>query len=178
MLFLAFYAVSDVQCWYISKVKYIDECANYLKWHFFFGRIEDPDEAQDHFIVARSNCKGFAFVHTAHAQFEVSQGMINYHKCLLSKNLMHGTENAHIWNKWNTCRITVSCRDWTTLKLMASCWRFARVTGLSTIVNMVTLGLLNEVSSCKDILLANKFNSHCLLPFILRQCDQSILNSA
>ncbi|XP_022609169.1 dual specificity protein kinase TTK isoform X1 [Seriola dumerili] len=36
--------------------------------------IEDPDEAQDHFIVARSNCKGFAFVHIAHAQFEVSQG--------------------------------------------------------------------------------------------------------
>uniref|UniRef100_A0A8C2ZM61 Ttk protein kinase n=1 Tax=Cyclopterus lumpus TaxID=8103 RepID=A0A8C2ZM61_CYCLU len=36
--------------------------------------IEDPDEAQDHFIVARSNCKDFAFVHVAHAQFEVSQG--------------------------------------------------------------------------------------------------------
>lgn len=43
---------------------------------FFFWRIEDPDEAQDHFIVARSNCKGFAFVHIAHAQFEVSQGTI------------------------------------------------------------------------------------------------------
>lgn len=39
-----------------------------------FIRIEDPDEAQDHFIVARSNCKGFAFVHIAHAQFEVAQG--------------------------------------------------------------------------------------------------------
>ncbi|XP_024124003.1 dual specificity protein kinase Ttk isoform X1 [Oryzias melastigma] len=36
--------------------------------------IEDTDEAEDHFIVARSNCKGFAFVHIAHAQFEVSQG--------------------------------------------------------------------------------------------------------
>ncbi|RVE56170.1 hypothetical protein OJAV_G00233860 [Oryzias javanicus] len=36
--------------------------------------IEDADEAEDHFIVARSNCKGFAFVHIAHAQFEVSQG--------------------------------------------------------------------------------------------------------
>lgn len=36
--------------------------------------IEDPDEAQDYFIVARSNCKAFAFVHIAHAQFEVSQG--------------------------------------------------------------------------------------------------------
>uniref|UniRef100_A0A8C4E0G0 Dual specificity protein kinase TTK n=1 Tax=Dicentrarchus labrax TaxID=13489 RepID=A0A8C4E0G0_DICLA len=38
--------------------------------------IEDQDEAQDHFIVARSNCKGFAFVHIAHAQFEVSQGNV------------------------------------------------------------------------------------------------------
>ncbi|XP_027142549.1 dual specificity protein kinase Ttk [Larimichthys crocea] len=38
--------------------------------------IEDPDEAQDHFIVARSNCKGFAFVHVAHAQFEISQGNV------------------------------------------------------------------------------------------------------
>ncbi|KAM6994273.1 dual specificity protein kinase Ttk [Tautogolabrus adspersus] len=38
--------------------------------------IEDSDEAQDHFIVARSNCKGFAFVHIAHAQFEVSQGNV------------------------------------------------------------------------------------------------------
>ncbi|KAM4581591.1 dual specificity protein kinase Ttk [Odontesthes bonariensis] len=36
--------------------------------------IEDPDEAQDHFIVAYSNCKSFAFVHVAHAQFQVSQG--------------------------------------------------------------------------------------------------------
>ncbi|KAK9513350.1 hypothetical protein VZT92_026890 [Zoarces viviparus] len=38
--------------------------------------IEDPDEAQDHFIVARSNCKVFAFVHVAHAQFELSQGNV------------------------------------------------------------------------------------------------------
>ncbi|XP_067458404.1 dual specificity protein kinase Ttk [Thunnus thynnus] len=38
--------------------------------------IEDPDEANDHFIVARSNCKGFAFVYVAHAQFEVSQGNV------------------------------------------------------------------------------------------------------
>ncbi|MEQ2213797.1 hypothetical protein XENOCAPTIV_021154, partial [Xenoophorus captivus] len=46
--------------------------------------IEDPDEASDHFIVARSNCKGFAFVHIAHAQFEVSQG-----------NLVKGTSILH-----------------------------------------------------------------------------------
>ncbi|XP_071758524.1 dual specificity protein kinase Ttk [Centroberyx gerrardi] len=47
--------------------------------------IEDPDEAQDHFIVARSNCKGFAFVHVAHAQFEVSQGNVNKATSILHK---------------------------------------------------------------------------------------------
>uniref|UniRef100_A0A667Y3X4 Dual specificity protein kinase TTK n=1 Tax=Myripristis murdjan TaxID=586833 RepID=A0A667Y3X4_9TELE len=47
--------------------------------------IEDPDEAQDHFIVARSNCKGFAFVHIAHAQFEVSQGKVNKAASILHK---------------------------------------------------------------------------------------------
>ncbi|KAI1885564.1 hypothetical protein AGOR_G00205100 [Albula goreensis] len=36
--------------------------------------IQDPDEARDHFTVARSNSKGFSFVHVAHAQFELSQG--------------------------------------------------------------------------------------------------------
>ncbi|XP_036395539.1 dual specificity protein kinase Ttk [Megalops cyprinoides] len=36
--------------------------------------IEDADEAQDHFIIARTNCKTFAFVHIAHAQFKLSQG--------------------------------------------------------------------------------------------------------
>ncbi|TNN02960.1 hypothetical protein fugu_010447 [Takifugu bimaculatus] len=47
--------------------------------------IEDPDEAQDHFIVARSNCKGFAFVHIAHAQFEVSQGNVIKATSILNK---------------------------------------------------------------------------------------------
>uniref|UniRef100_A0AAX7T475 Dual specificity protein kinase TTK n=1 Tax=Astatotilapia calliptera TaxID=8154 RepID=A0AAX7T475_ASTCA len=47
--------------------------------------IEDPDEAQDHFIVARSNCKAFAFVHIAHAQFEVSQGNVNKATSILHK---------------------------------------------------------------------------------------------
>lgn len=41
---------------------------------FDFSRIEDPDEAEYHFIVAKTNCRGFAFVHIAHAQYEVSQG--------------------------------------------------------------------------------------------------------
>ncbi|KAM3613943.1 uncharacterized protein V6R79_007456 [Siganus canaliculatus] len=47
--------------------------------------IEDPDEALDHFIVARSNCKGFAFVHIAHAQFEVSQGNVSKAASILHK---------------------------------------------------------------------------------------------
>ncbi|XP_028281318.1 dual specificity protein kinase Ttk [Parambassis ranga] len=47
--------------------------------------IEDPEEAQDHFIVARSNCKGFAFVHIAHAQFEVSQGNLSKATSILHK---------------------------------------------------------------------------------------------
>ncbi|XP_030012957.1 dual specificity protein kinase Ttk [Sphaeramia orbicularis] len=47
--------------------------------------IEDPDEAQDHFIVARSNCKAFGFVHIAHAQFEVSQGNVIKASSILHK---------------------------------------------------------------------------------------------
>ncbi|XP_077455707.1 dual specificity protein kinase Ttk [Stigmatopora argus] len=38
--------------------------------------IDDSDEAEDHFIVARTNCKSFAFVHVAHAQFLASQGNV------------------------------------------------------------------------------------------------------
>lgn len=59
-------------CWFLTAShSFSDEELLHL---FFLWRIEDPDEAQDHFIVARSNCKGFAFVHIAYAQFEVSQG--------------------------------------------------------------------------------------------------------
>ncbi|KAM9310497.1 dual specificity protein kinase Ttk isoform 2-T2 [Pholidichthys leucotaenia] len=47
--------------------------------------IEDPEEAQDHFIVARSTCKAFAFVHIAHAQFEVSQGNLMKASSILQK---------------------------------------------------------------------------------------------
>uniref|UniRef100_A0A8C5CG87 Ttk protein kinase n=1 Tax=Gadus morhua TaxID=8049 RepID=A0A8C5CG87_GADMO len=46
--------------------------------------IEDSDDAKDHFIVARSNCKYFAFVHIAHAQFEASQGNIKKATSILS----------------------------------------------------------------------------------------------
>ncbi|XP_058502962.1 dual specificity protein kinase Ttk isoform X2 [Solea solea] len=52
--------------------------------------IEDTDEAQDHFIVARSNCKGFAFVHIAHAQFEVSQGNV-----MKASSILHKAQALH-----------------------------------------------------------------------------------
>ncbi|XP_051920618.1 dual specificity protein kinase Ttk isoform X2 [Hippocampus zosterae] len=47
--------------------------------------IDDPDGAEDHFIVARSHCKTFAFVHVAHAQFVVSQGNVNKAASILFK---------------------------------------------------------------------------------------------
>ncbi|XP_063054742.1 dual specificity protein kinase Ttk [Engraulis encrasicolus] len=49
--------------------------------------IEDPDEAQDNFIVARSNSRDFAFVHIAHAQFELSQGNKRKSTLILQKAL-------------------------------------------------------------------------------------------
>ncbi|PWA32380.1 hypothetical protein CCH79_00012037 [Gambusia affinis] len=58
--------------------------------------IEDPDEAQDHFIVARSNCKGFAFVHIAHAQFEVSQGNLVKATSILHKALALNAKPAEL----------------------------------------------------------------------------------
>ncbi|XP_037533090.1 dual specificity protein kinase Ttk [Nematolebias whitei] len=53
--------------------------------------IEDPDEARDHFILARSNCNGFAFVHVAHAQFELSEDNAAKAASILHKAL---TQNA------------------------------------------------------------------------------------
>uniref|UniRef100_A0A8C7NLB9 Ttk protein kinase n=1 Tax=Oncorhynchus mykiss TaxID=8022 RepID=A0A8C7NLB9_ONCMY len=49
--------------------------------------IDDPDDARDNFIVVRSNCKGFAFVHIAHAQFEVAQGQVMKGSSILQKAL-------------------------------------------------------------------------------------------
>ncbi|XP_060778292.1 dual specificity protein kinase Ttk isoform X2 [Neoarius graeffei] len=53
--------------------------------------IEDPDEAEDNFIIARANSKVFAFVHIAHAQFELSQGNSKRSASILQKAL---TANA------------------------------------------------------------------------------------
>ncbi|XP_041872911.1 dual specificity protein kinase TTK isoform X1 [Corvus kubaryi] len=41
--------------------------------------LQDPEEARDQFHLARLNCKKFAFVHVAFAQFELSQA--NEKKC-------------------------------------------------------------------------------------------------
>ncbi|XP_025072193.1 dual specificity protein kinase TTK [Alligator sinensis] len=47
--------------------------------------LQDPDEARDQFHLARLNCKKFAFVHVAFAQFELSQGNLKKCKQLLQK---------------------------------------------------------------------------------------------
>ncbi|KAL2084601.1 hypothetical protein ACEWY4_020119 [Coilia grayii] len=49
--------------------------------------IKNPDDAQDNFILARSNSRGFAFVHIAHAQFELSQGNMRKSTLILQKAL-------------------------------------------------------------------------------------------
>ncbi|KGL73387.1 Dual specificity protein kinase TTK, partial [Tinamus guttatus] len=47
--------------------------------------FQDPEEARDQFHLARLNCKKFAFVHVAFAQFELSQGNRKKCKQLLQK---------------------------------------------------------------------------------------------
>ncbi|XP_044277574.1 dual specificity protein kinase TTK [Varanus komodoensis] len=47
--------------------------------------IEDLEEARDQFHLARLNCKKFAFVHVAFAQFELSQGNVKKSKQVLEK---------------------------------------------------------------------------------------------
>lgn len=47
--------------------------------------LQDPEEARDQFHLARLNCKKFAFVHVAFAQFELSQGHVKKCKQLLQK---------------------------------------------------------------------------------------------
>ncbi|KTG06784.1 hypothetical protein cypCar_00045667, partial [Cyprinus carpio] len=49
--------------------------------------IEDPEDAPDHFSIARSHSKAFAFVHIAHAQFELSQGNSRKSNLILQKAL-------------------------------------------------------------------------------------------
>ncbi|XP_041109198.1 dual specificity protein kinase Ttk-like [Polyodon spathula] len=47
--------------------------------------IQEPDNACDDFNMARVNCKIFAFVHVAHAQYELSQGNLKKSTSILQK---------------------------------------------------------------------------------------------
>ncbi|XP_018408209.1 PREDICTED: dual specificity protein kinase TTK [Nanorana parkeri] len=47
--------------------------------------VLDPDEARDQFQIARLNCKKFAFVHAAFAQFESSEGNFKKSKQILQR---------------------------------------------------------------------------------------------
>lgn len=52
--------------------------------------IQEPDDAQDYFQMARENCKKFAFVHISFAQFELSQGNLKKSEQLLHKAVESG----------------------------------------------------------------------------------------
>ncbi|NP_001082090.1 TTK protein kinase S homeolog [Xenopus laevis] len=60
--------------------------------------IHDLDEAREQFQFARLNCKKFAFVHTAFAQFELSEG--NFKKCkqILRRGLECGAVPCEMLN--------------------------------------------------------------------------------
>jgi len=45
-----------------------------LVMSLFANSIQDVNDAQASFDIARSHCKDFAFVHIAYAQFELLQG--------------------------------------------------------------------------------------------------------
>ncbi|KAM8953739.1 dual specificity protein kinase TTK isoform 2-T2 [Pelodytes ibericus] len=49
--------------------------------------ILDPDEAREQFQLARLNCKKFAFVHTAFAQFELAEGNAKKSKQILQRGI-------------------------------------------------------------------------------------------
>ncbi|KAJ8290890.1 hypothetical protein GJAV_G00018880 [Gymnothorax javanicus] len=63
----------------LSKYSQNESYARMLVRFAELKAIHDDDEAQDNFVMARYNCKSFAFVHIAHAQFKLSQG--NAKKC-------------------------------------------------------------------------------------------------
>ncbi|XP_029451416.1 dual specificity protein kinase TTK isoform X2 [Rhinatrema bivittatum] len=70
----------------------------------------DPEEARDQFQLARLNCKKFAFVHIAFAQFELSQGNFKKSKQILQKAvdcwavpmemLKNATRNLNLKKRW------------------------------------------------------------------------------
>ncbi|XP_026858578.2 dual specificity protein kinase Ttk isoform X1 [Electrophorus electricus] len=58
--------------------------------------IEDPDDAEDNFLIARTNSKAFAFVHIAHAQFELSRGNTKKSASILQKALALNAKPAEL----------------------------------------------------------------------------------
>ncbi|KAM6967615.1 dual specificity protein kinase Ttk [Aplochiton taeniatus] len=69
----------------IGKYSKNESYARMLVRYAELSGIEDPDDARDNFIIARSNSKAYAFVHIAHAQFEVSQGNVQKGASILQK---------------------------------------------------------------------------------------------
>ncbi|XP_059837259.1 dual specificity protein kinase Ttk [Hypanus sabinus] len=65
-----------------------NEC--YARILISFAKLKsfvDMDEAQEQFNLARVNCKKFAFVHVAYAQFELSRGSVRKCRSILQKAL-------------------------------------------------------------------------------------------
>ncbi|XP_072534958.1 dual specificity protein kinase Ttk [Salminus brasiliensis] len=61
--------------------------------------IEDPDDAEDNFIIARTNSKAFAFVHIAHAQFEHSRGNTKKSTYILQKAMASNAKPIELLQK-------------------------------------------------------------------------------
>ncbi|KAI4904067.1 hypothetical protein NFI96_033886 [Prochilodus magdalenae] len=79
---------SKVFCRYpLAQHSKIESYARMLIRYAELKGIEDPDEAEDNFITARTNSKVFAFVHIAHAQFELSRGNTKKSTYILHKAL-------------------------------------------------------------------------------------------
>uniref|UniRef100_UPI00398EF1D3 dual specificity protein kinase Ttk isoform X2 n=1 Tax=Pristiophorus japonicus TaxID=55135 RepID=UPI00398EF1D3 len=67
---------------------YANEC--YARILIRFAELKvfvDADEAQEQFNLARVNCKRFAFVHVAYAQFELNRGSVRKCRSILQKAL-------------------------------------------------------------------------------------------
>lgn len=66
--------ISKYYCLHLSCIHNITESLGLFYLFSYWIRIQDVNEAEANFKVARSHCQNFAFVHIAHAQFKCSQG--------------------------------------------------------------------------------------------------------
>ncbi|XP_067839975.1 dual specificity protein kinase Ttk [Heptranchias perlo] len=65
---------------------YSNECYAHILIRFAELKVfVDVDEAQEQFNLARVNCKRFAFVHVAYAQFELNRGSVRKCRTILQK---------------------------------------------------------------------------------------------